>query len=90
MYVYGLIRGTLTAVGTLCGSLTASPTLGGHLTIPDTSAVPLYEGSYTFTPSGETQTISIANKTATQDITIEAIPSNYGLITWDGSALTVS
>ena len=49
-----------------------------------------YEGPYEFTPSGETQTVEISLKTATQDITINPIPSNYGLITWDGSVLTVS
>lgn len=49
-----------------------------------------YDGSYEFTPSSEQQTISIAGKMAAEDITIKPIPSNYGLITWNGSALTVS
>jgi len=49
-----------------------------------------YEGPYEFTPTQETQTVAINGKTAHQDITINPIPSNYGLITWDGSALTVS
>lgn len=49
-----------------------------------------YTGSYSFTPAAETQTIPIAQLTASEDITIEPIPSNYGLITWNGSTLTVS
>ena len=49
-----------------------------------------YEGVYDFTPSAETQTIPINGKTATQDITINPIPQNYGLITWNGATLTVS
>ena len=53
------------------------------------SIVP-YTGAYTFTPTTSTQTIEIDGKTASQDITINPIPSNYGLITWNGSTLTVS
>lgn len=50
----------------------------------------LYEGSYEWTPTQQTQTIPIADKKAITDITINPIPSNYGLITWNGSTLTVS
>lgn len=49
-----------------------------------------YTGAYTFTPSTETQTIDIGGMIATGDITINPIPSNYGLITWNGNTLTVS
>lgn len=49
-----------------------------------------YEGDYSFTPSDEEQVIPILGKTATQDIVINPIPSNYGLISWNGSTLTVS
>ena len=49
-----------------------------------------YTGSYTVTPSSVTQTLDTANKTMVTNVTINPIPSNYGLITWDGSTLTVS
>lgn len=49
-----------------------------------------YEGDYTITPSDEEQIIPILGKTATKDIKINPIPSNYGLISWNGSTLTVS
>lgn len=49
-----------------------------------------YEGSYTITPSAEAQTLQTNNKRMTGDIVIEAIPQTYGLITWNGSFLTVS
>lgn len=49
-----------------------------------------YEGEYEFTPSSSAQTIFIKNKTATDDIIINPIPNNYGLIGWNGSFLTVS
>ncbi len=49
-----------------------------------------YEGSYTVTPSAETQTLNTQGLVMTGDVVVEAIPSNYGLITWNGSYLTVS
>jgi hypothetical protein len=49
-----------------------------------------YTGSYMVTPSAEQQTLNTRNLRMTDDVVVEAIPSNYGLITWDGSTLTVS
>ena len=49
-----------------------------------------YEGNYTVTPSAETQTLDTRNLRMTDNITINPIPNNYGLITWNGSTLTVS
>ena len=49
-----------------------------------------YQGDYQATPSDEVQTIPTAGLYMREDFTIEPIPSNYGLITWDGSTLTVS
>lgn len=51
---------------------------------------PEYTGEYVFTPSPEEQIININGYKATENITINPIPSNYGLITWNGSKLTVS
>ena len=49
-----------------------------------------YEGAYTVTPTGSTQTLSTAGMKMTGNVTINPIPSNYGLITWDGTTITVS
>ncbi len=49
-----------------------------------------YDGDYTFTPSSATQTIPTSRKLLLDNITINPIPNNYGLITWDGSVITVS
>lgn len=54
------------------------------------SQYPDYEGETTFTPSTEMQTIPTAHTVLLSDITINPIPSNYGLITWNGATLTVS
>lgn len=50
----------------------------------------IYEGAMEWTPSAQAQTIEIANKKAQDNIVINPIPNNYGLITWNGSILTVS
>ena len=49
-----------------------------------------YTGEYTITPSTDTQTLQTRNLRMTDNITIEPIPQNYGLITWNGTVLTVS
>lgn len=90
MHVYGEIIGTLSEQGTLQATLTDSVNVSATMTIPTTADVPRYDGAYNFTPSQETQTVSIDHLLAMQDITIEPIPSNYGLITWNGSTITVS
>ena len=55
-----------------------------------TSTNPTFDGPYEFTPTNEAQTIPIMDHVATGDIIINPIPSNYGLITWNGSVITVS
>ena len=90
MHVYGELLGTLTNSGKLSGKLSAAGRMSGILTIPTSGGMEVYDGPYEFTPSEEAQTIDITYKTAMSDITINAIPSNYGLITWDGTKLTVS
>ena len=92
--------GVITAVGTLIGSLSVTQgldgelstgaSLDGELTGAEHIYVPTYSGSYEVTPTQQTQTIPINGLVATQDITVNPIPSNYGLITWNGSTLTVS
>ena len=49
-----------------------------------------YTGPYSVIPSMEEQTLDIAGRTASENIIVEAIPNCYGLITWDGTVLTVS
>lgn len=90
MDVYGILNGRLASSGKLSGSLASQQTMSGNLTIPTAILPPSYEGDYEFTPSEEAQTITIEGRTASQDIVIQPIPSNYGLITWDGRTLTVS
>ena len=83
--------------------LTIEPVGSIALEVNEPAAIPLgmgepyidggvreFDGSYTVTPAADAQTIPVAHLKMAQDFVIGAIPSNYGLITWNGSALTVS
>ena len=52
--------------------------------------LPVYDGITEITPSNQAQVLQTSNKAVTRNIIINPIPSNYGLITWNGSTLTVS
>lgn len=63
--------------------------------VSSTNVAPLpppqpYEGDYVVTPTQSTQTLSTAGMKMTDNVTINPIPSNYGLITWNGAFITVS
>lgn len=49
-----------------------------------------FPGPYEATPTAEAQTLNTAGYFMSSDIIINPIPNNYGLITWNGSTLTVS
>lgn len=49
-----------------------------------------YTGAYEVTPTQSTQTLATNGRVMTADVTVNPIPSNYGLITYNGSILTVS
>lgn len=74
----------------LIGTLSGGGTLTGAMSVPPERGTNPYEGAYEFTPTDSVQTIEISGLRATGNITINAIPNNYGLITWNGSTLTVS
>lgn len=49
-----------------------------------------YEGPVIFTPSANEQIIQTAGKTVAENIIINPIPSNYGLVTYNGAIITIS
>jgi hypothetical protein len=61
-----------------------------HKFVTFTDLPPTYTGPTEFTPSGSEQVALTAGLMVEQDIIINPIPSNYGLVTWNGSVLTVS
>lgn len=49
-----------------------------------------YTGSYEVTPSQRAQILETSGLIMNRNVTINPIPRNYGLITWDGATLMVS
>ena len=90
MHVYGEIIGKLTPGATLIGSLSGAGSVTGTLTVPKYVYPPEYGGPYEVTPSASAQTLETESFYLAGNITIAPIPNNYGLITWNGSTLTVS
>lgn len=82
-----MLKGKLSATSqNLCGALSsASASLGGKL-----SAGYLLQDK-TIVPGAEEQTITAdVGFGGLSSVTISPIPQNYGLISWDGSTITVS
>lgn len=77
--INGNLTGTLSAVGSVSGAVSK---FNGEY--------PTYTGAYEVTPTEEEQVLSTTSRTLTADIVVNPIPNNYGLITWDGTAITVS
>ena len=83
-----MLTGIIGKVEHLHGDMNKTASLEGS--VSRISTANNYTGEYEATPSKETQVLLTENKVLAQNITINPIPSNYGLITWDGSTLTVS
>lgn len=49
-----------------------------------------YKGQTEITPSDKKQVLATEGKHLSSDIIVNPIPSNYGLITYDGSNLRIS
>lgn len=90
MQVYGELTGTLTAPKGIQGTLAAAQSISGTLTVPQYVLPPSYTGPYEVTPSDTEQVLATDTFYMNGNITINPIPNNYGLITWDGSTITVS
>lgn len=84
-----MLRGRLSGASPLAGSIAGAGSLGGRLTT-NGRFYPAYEGATTVTPGETAQVLATEGRAVLSDITINPIPSNYGLITWDGSTLNVS
>lgn len=90
MHVYGELIGRLKSSGQLSGFLSAARNITGQLTVPQYVLPPSYPGPYEVTPSATVQVLETDAFYMNGNITINPIPSNYGLITWNGSTLMVS
>ena len=82
----GVDGGESARVG-VAGGFEARVAIGGEVyeRVPER-----YDGPYEVVPTQSGQTLRTSSLLLSQDIEIGPIPSNYGLITWDGSTMTVS
>lgn len=83
------LRVQLTSGGQLSGSV-SSPAAVKASVSPVLPITGIYGGPYEVTPAQSSQTLSTEKMILAHNIVVNPIPSNYGLITWDGSTLTVS
>lgn len=67
-----------------------SATFAASQYVPYVPVLERWEGPYEVTPQATAQTLATSGLQMARDLTIGPIPSNYGLVTWDGSTLTVS
>ena len=84
------LEATLTEISTLHAALGNASEMSAALTIPPVRGGTSYSGRYEITPSTEEQVLPTSGKILSQDITVNPIPNNYGLVTWNGSHLMVS
>lgn len=54
------------------------------------TSVDIYDGDYTVIPSQTRQVLHTKELELLEEVVIEPIPNNYGLIGWNGATLTVS
>lgn len=83
------LHATITGNAKFSASFKARETLRASVFIssvqPET-----YTGVYEITPSKYKQVLNTENLLLTDNIMVNPIPSNYGLIAWNGSILKVS
>lgn len=66
------------------------PGLSAAATIAGGNSYPQYDGEYSFTPTTEEQTIETKGFALLENIVIAPIPSNYGLVSWNGLGIRIS
>lgn len=87
-----VIEGELNLLSVLDGEMALNTMIDGEMDkvlMVDLNH-PAYEGPYEVTPSREAQILETADLQMEHDVTVHPIPWYYGLITWDGTVLTVS
>ena len=86
------LSGALTQPALITYDIKQKPVLIGTITraVSTQTELPPYSGPYVFTPTRERQVVETNERHLQSDIIINPIPKNYGLITWNGSILTVS
>lgn len=84
------LTGALNPIAGMEGTLSCETAITGKLSIPERVTPTAYEGPTTVTPTQEQQILRTRDFYMNDNIIVEPIPNNYGLISWNGAVLTVS
>lgn len=84
----GIVGSVIEAEASVSGNISAEAELITN--VHSSGDYDPYTGETEVTPTQDTQTLNTSGKVLLTNITINPIPSNYGLITWNGATLTVS
>ena len=84
------IRGTIKQGATVTAKLARGHTITAHVDKAYAETSPTYGGPYEVTPTRYTQTLPTEGTLMSGNVKVNPIPSNYGLITYNGSVITVS
>lgn len=85
-----VISGEVSAIQTVKGDIDRQGDISGTISLDIENIVPIYTGATEVTPGDSAQVLATRGFALQDDIVVDAIPSNYGKITWNGSVLTVS
>lgn len=86
-----VLDGTCTLSNALDGSCSLTSQLDGVVDkVIEVQTSEYYTGDYVITPSSETVTLPTEQLMMSANVVINPVPSQYGLISWNGSTLTVS
>lgn len=72
-----VLKGRILERVTIKGTLTDTAQINGGLNVPEVIYPPTYQGDYTVTPTEETQTLQTKELYLNDDITVNAIDSDY-------------
>ncbi len=85
------LEGKLSAIPSLSGSLSQGCGMVGSIEhVAGREYYPYYNGRHRVVPTRQEQVLPTAATIVTENIVVAPIPNNYGLITWNGSYITVS
>ena len=90
MYEDIVIEGDLSVVASIDGDITTQGSMSCELSTAQIIAAPAYSGDYTITPQSEAIVLETNGLVCSDNIIINPIPNNYGLITWSGLGIRVS
>lgn len=83
------VQGRIVTTQMVTGAITRRTITGSVVRAVINGGIP-YEGDYVVTPTRERQELPTAGTSLALNVVVEAIPPEYGLVSYNGSSLRVS